>query len=109
MVDAIFHPILIGLWAWLFTETLTNEGHVFHFLNQPQESHLAGPALLWSKYTNCGVCHAGIMSLAYTVFCAIDNGLNEPSLALIPYAFATSLFTSATVAMSVAKVCSLKL
>lgn len=84
---------LIGLWAWLFTETLTREGHLFERVGSWAEKR---PATLATKYITCGICHAGMMA---TVYAATEVYHNAPL---------STLFVAPVIAMSVAKVMDLK-
>lgn len=99
--------VIIGLWAWLFVETLTHEGHIFasvaiNAIRKP----------LFRRYVECPVCHAGIVSLFYAVFetgMAID--LTLPTEFLVTLTIMTTVkmvFAYTVIAMSVAKIMSLK-
>lgn len=92
-------PAIIGLWAWLFTETLTREGHIFSFLGKwadEMPEDIRPTLILPYKYITCGICHAGIVALLYA---ATEVYHNAPL---------STLFVAPVIAMSVAKVMNLK-
>lgn len=105
-------PVLFGLWGWLFVEHLTQRGHIFSFLT------LADPGLkierLWVQYTTCAVCNAGLISSIYatviTIWYCLDMGDVSATQAVVNGigTLISNLFISATIAMSVARVMTIK-
>lgn len=114
MIPTLITSTLIGLWSYLFTGPLTSEDHIFGPLNASYSEDLQGLSLLWHKYTNCAVCHAGMLSVFLAIFKTAEHYLTMDSLSVtmavvsIVGTFLTALFTSATVAMVVANVMSIK-
>lgn len=105
---------LIGLWAWLFTDTLTHEEHIFHFLHDaiPDDVELGIGWRLYIKYLSCPVCHAGALSMLFACLTALGLAL-ACFVTTVPFEFAykeltNSFFVTPIIAMSVAKVMSLK-
>lgn len=99
--------VLIGLWSWLFVETLTHKGHIF-----APVANIAKRNSLLRRYVECPVCHAGIVSLFYAIFTTatvIDLTLPVKSLtALVIMTTVKLVFTYTVISMSVAKIMSLK-
>ena len=120
MTELIFPAVVIGLWSWLFTETLTKGDHVFAFVGRMVDGREPqGMAQrLFFQYVRCPICHAGALGLLYAVFCLVAACLAVavvafagidllPAIYLIGNAL-TSLFIIPVLAMSVAKVMALK-
>lgn len=106
--------ILMGLWSWLFCEYLTQPNHVFHYLKFEGKPTNRTEAL-WMQYTSCAMCHAGAAATAYSLLYVaayanvFTTGMAIPAaLISLSGTLLTTLFTSATIAMTVAKVMSIK-
>lgn len=94
-----FTPIpqaaIIGLWAWLFTGTLTQPGKIFAWLKQlgGRMVSLSGKnRFVVAEYHalfECPVCHAGQVCLLWQVGCLFTGQGFDPSLIVV------SLFAAA--------------
>ena len=94
-----FTPIpqaaIIGLWAWLFTGTLTQPGKIFAWLKQLASGVVARHKqnkFIVAEYHalfECPVCHAGQVALLWQVWCLFTGQGFDPSLIVV------SLFAAA--------------
>lgn len=92
--------IVIGLWAYIFTHHLVQEGEVFAIVSRLSNRLTSGDAdrmanpddlkglklIIW-KYTYCEKCHAGFVALVYA-------GMNSLCLQSLFTLFTIAVFTS---------------
>ena len=87
--------VIIGLWAWLFTGTLTQPGKIFAWLKQLASGILSRHKqnkFVVAEYNalfECPVCHAGQVCTLWQVWALFAGQGFDPSLIVV------SLFTAA--------------
>ena len=102
--ELLFFAVVIGLWAWLFTGTLTYGDHIFAHFGRLVDGREIGEGSVWQtllyQYVRCPICHAGALSILYVLLSCLLLGVTDRT--------AGALFATPVVAMTVAKVMSKK-